>query len=464
MPRNPLRGLLRRAAFGGQVDSRMRRYTKTGLTLCVLVWILAGAYLFLYPRSYTASFVLVLPGAGVGSSMNLESIGSASSTTAPAFASPDVSPTENYRKMLLSHRLIAAAAALAEEPEAGFPLPKIELTDQTKLITVSITARSPEGAANRAQSLRTAFQVLLDELRQDEIAQRDATSRSFLAGYKDRLQDARQRLIEHQAHSGLASTDQYNTIVAGVERLRDQGRDVAAKLAEGQAQVAAMTRMLGVSPELATHAMLLRGDPLFQSLLEALAKVETELATITGIRGQANPRVQDAQAERASLLARLAQRGGELTGLPRPDIARLRDLSLHDERAHLFERLLGQLADTQALTALQAKLEAQLATEQARVIRLADDASRLENLKRDVQVAEAVFTSALARIDTSKSDYFASYPMVQTLEAPGLPEKPSAPLPLLAIGGGLGATFLIFAALVLSWLRVALLRKILKNA
>ncbi len=87
----------------------------------------------------------------------------------------------------------------------------------------------------------------------------------------------------------------------------------------------------------------------------------------------------------------------------------------------------------------------------------------LDDLKRDVQVAEAVFSSALARTDTSKSDYFASYPMVQTLEAPEVPQKPSAPLPLLAVAGGIAATILIIAALVLTWIRTALLQRILKS-
>ena len=79
-------------------------------------------------------------------------------------------------------------------------------------------------------------------------------------------------------------------------------------------------------------------------------------------------------------------------------------------------------------------------------------------------MTEAVFSSALARTDTSKADYFASYPMVQTLEGPTVPTKPSAPLATLAIAGGFAASLLIVASLVLTWLRTALLQRILKNA
>ena len=103
---------------------------------------------------------------------------------------------------------------------------------------------------------------------------------------------------------------------------------------------------------------------------------------------------------------------------------------------------------------MHSQLTGQITVEQARVLSLAPDASRLDDLKRDVQVAEAVFSTALARIDTSKADFFASYPMVQTLEAPAMPTRPSGPLPILAVAGGMAATVLIFIALGLAWLRL----------
>ena len=146
------------------------------------------------------------------------------------------------------------------------------------------------------------------------------------------------------------------------------------------------------------------------------------------------------------------------------DVTKLRDLSIHDERARLFERLIGEVADAEAMAAMQAQLTKQITVEQARVLKLASAASRLDDLKRDVQVAEAVFSSALARVDTGKADFYASYPLVQTLEMPELPSRPSSPLPMLAVAGGLAATILIISSLVLTWLRTALLQKILKSA
>ncbi len=458
------RRLIRRATRGGRADSRVRRYVIAALFCIIVVWGTVAAYMFLLPKSYTSTFVMVLPGAGASSAVNIESIGSASSTAASAFSSPDLSPTENYRKFLLSHRLLGDAARVSGDDPDHFPLPRVDLADQTKLITISITGRTPEQATQRAEAIRSVFRDTLDDLRKDEIAQRDTTYKRILSGYQTRLQEARQKLIDQQARTGLVSIEQYGTIVSGVERVRDEARGIEAKLAQGRSGVAELSRLLGLSPEQASTAMVLRADPLFQSLLETLAKQDTEIASRSGTHGTANPKLVDDQAERDSVLAKLVERGNALSGLKRAELLKLRDVSLRDERARLFERLLGQVSDIAAMSAELKELNSQLEREQQRVIRLADDASHLDNLRRDVQVAEAVFTSALARIDTSKSDYFASYPMLQTFEAPLTPAKPSSPSPVLAVAGGLGATFLIIAALVLSWLRIELFQKILKSA
>jgi uncharacterized protein involved in exopolysaccharide biosynthesis len=80
-----------------------------------------------------------------------------------------------------------------------------------------------------------------------------------------------------------------------------------------------------------------------------------------------------------------------------------------------------------------------------------------------VQIAEAIFTSTLAKVDLSKSDPYGSFPLLQLVEDPDLPEEPTAPRPqLVLVGAALGST-LITLALTLIWWR-ALLLKVGKKA
>ncbi|WP_353228036.1 hypothetical protein [Novosphingobium sp.] len=120
---------------------RYRRYIVILAPVIAGIWVLTAVYLVAMPRSYTSQFSLILPGSGIGSSINVESIGQAQGSSNSAFASPTLSPTENYKQLLTADVTLRAAARIAHENEDRFPAPTIKLVDQTNLISISITAR-----------------------------------------------------------------------------------------------------------------------------------------------------------------------------------------------------------------------------------------------------------------------------------------------------------------------------------
>ncbi|MBD3624763.1 MAG: hypothetical protein HUJ24_05165, partial [Rhodobacteraceae bacterium] len=80
---------------------------------------------------------------------------------------------------------------------------------------------------------------------------------------------------------------------------------------------------------------------------------------------------------------------------------------------------------------------------------------------RDCAVAGAVFASAMARSQTSQVELFASYPLVQVLENPSLPEQPSSPKRKLAVAAGLAATLFLLMGLTLGWIRQPVIDRLL---
>jgi uncharacterized protein involved in exopolysaccharide biosynthesis len=91
-------------------------------------------------------------------------------------------------------------------------------------------------------------------------------------------------------------------------------------------------------------------------------------------------------------------------------------------------------------------------------------AADLERLNSEHKVAEAVFASALARISTSKTDIFASYPMAQVAEAAVMPLYPSSPNKKIALGAAVASTVLLIFGLLLAWVRRPLIDKLLRLA
>ena len=84
------RWLPSRVVRGGSLDGRARRYAIAGAVGCITVWGLSGAYLALSPKTFTSGFVLVLPGTGAGTTVNLPTLGQATSTSSSPLA-PSIS-------------------------------------------------------------------------------------------------------------------------------------------------------------------------------------------------------------------------------------------------------------------------------------------------------------------------------------------------------------------------------------
>ena len=84
-----------------------------------------------------------------------------------------------------------------------------------------------------------------------------------------------------------------------------------------------------------------------------------------------------------------------------------------------------------------------------------------ERLQREYDLAEAVFTSAAARLEASKSDVFASYPIVQLLTAPNEPVQQKSPSMKIAVLGLLAGFIFVTICLLLVWQRSYLVRRLL---
>jgi uncharacterized protein involved in exopolysaccharide biosynthesis len=147
------------------------------------------------------------------------------------------------------------------------------------------------------------------------------------------------------------------------------------------------------------------------------------------------------------------------------DIALLNKLTLstNQTRGALFEKLI--LVDSQAkgITDKIARLEQQIVEMTERFNKDTKSAATLDDLKRDHQIAEAVFTAALARIDTGKTDVYASYPLIQLLNPPNAPIKPTSPNRLFVFLGAGAATLICMFGMLVLWTRKPWLQKILLN-
>lgn len=453
-----------RTLRGGRIADagRLPRYAGLFAMALFLIWSPILSYLKTATPQFRSSMSLILPGSGASASVNLERIGQASSFANSAFSSNSISPTETYKRLLVAERILNAAAYSEGVSLKDFGKPRVQLVDQTSLIHVSLEASTPEAAKARLNALLMAFQREIEALRSDEIAVREDGAASAIEEYHASVVRTRMEITMLQQKTGLLSVDQYDALIAETDALAAMERDLAVQLEEAAGRVRAMEASLGLDHARAAATLRLHADSAFAALSDEMSTRATELSEARGQYGAQHPNMRVAQAAFDSARAAARDRARRLTGLTHSDLDTM-EMSLTGNRADLLGQLVSEAALRDGLAAEHAALRAQLTAAQTHRSDLLRPAARLEDLQRDFSVAEAVFASAMARVQSSKADLFASYPLIQVLEDPSLPFDPVSPRAKLALAAGGAATVFCMIGLFLGWMRRPLIDRILNK-
>ena len=446
---------LPRLFHGGRIDDpkRLPRYRFIYLLGLAGIWVPIVVYLKVAPVRYTSQLALILPGTGVSTSVNLSEIGQATTSANSPYSSPSLSPTVLYKNILESDGMIERAARSMSFKIAEFGKPMVKLVDMTSLIHIDISGKSPEQAHDKAEAVLAALRTELDNLREDEIRHRESSAAETVNAYQENVNSVRAKISALQLQSGLNSTEQYGGIVSATETLQIRVAEANAILNEKEGAVRSLSEMLRISPEMAAATLKAHADPELASISAAAAKSAADLAELEKLFGPRHPKFLDAQSRAHGAHLRLLARGAVVTGLSTDAFRNQIDMFPTGERVALLSRLVTLVAERDGLAA-QLKIQTgELEKNRTRVHDLVEIASKLDTLNRDYKVADAVFASALARINTSKTDLFASYPLIQVAEPATMPLSPSSPNGLIAGGAGVAASLFLAIGLALAWLR-----------
>lgn len=457
-----LRWLTRAVVNGTSLDPQQRRnlYLKVGLTSIMAIWLVVIIAIVLSPKRYESKWTLILPGVGAGATVSLDSIGQANSAANSPYSSAAIDPRQNYKALSTSDNVMSLAAKALEIKPSELGKPKLKLPSQTGIMQFSLKSDDPVKAQERAWALYRSLQSLLSSLRADESRQRENGIKMGIEGFADKVNHSQKNILAFQSKIGLVSLDQFKELALTIERLRHNRVNLVAKLQGIKASQQTIQSQLALSPQQAADTLKLKNDQLYQQLLVVYSHATSTLAEISGRYGAKHPQVLTQKQQQATLLAAMTKRSQSLLGYADQDLMLKLSADDIDMRAELMQQLLATAAQTNGLTQEIAALDLQINQWDERLKHSNDDAAKLEDLHRQHQVATAVFTSALAKMDVGKADIYSAYPMVQLLSAPSLAEQPSKMATILAILGGLVSSFMMITGLGIAWIRKPILRKI----
>lgn len=431
--------------------------------VCGYVFVATGVAFYLaQEKQYESEFAVVLPGSGASSKVILEEVGQVSSSTPSAFGHQH-NPRSNYKAILLSTSL---KASVTDRLGLSIELnrPKISLLEQTSIIGLTTKAGSPKQAQRLAWAYFDAFQEELDRLRADENLRRDAGIERVLDNYRNRLDQTRRAIIEFQQRSLLVSQQQLEHHIRTLASVREQLTFARSESKSLQNSIHHLSSDLGVSTKLAAHALNLQSDTRFAGYVRELGVTTAQLSQYRSQWGASHPKVVAERQRYATARANLRKRSGEVVGIHAAEVLGGMNLSASANLAELFAGLLNDGAKLHGLNAKinDLSLADQRLEDQLRVY--SRESAELERLEREHQRAEAIYSSAAARLETSQADIFSSYPVVQLLTPPSLSTEHDSPRNIIAVAAGLSGFLLISIAGLILWQRQAILRALLKKS
>jgi len=440
-------------------NGRWLRYLLLGLAANALLWGLAFAYLKLAKPDYVSRWAIALPSAGTTTRVALPNIGDTTSEIRSPYNNPDVQdPRENYKFILTSASVIGAAAEKVGMTRDEFGSPKVQIVDNTTLMSVTIEGDSPEQSQRKAEALYESLEESLSQLRIQEVSQKNAGVQTALANAQAKLELAQGELSEFKAATGLSSNVQIDQISTNLEELRRERALIVAQQQQSNARLGQLSNNLNISPQQAADAFSLSADQLFQRNLLDYSEASAALNVLSSQFGPNHPVIVPERTRQESARTAMLQRGSTVLGRPvNPTI--LAQLNLGDgeqrssARENLFQQTVSAQVDGQGLTAQAAELDRQIAQLEGRLRQMAQYGSQLEALARDVAIAEAVFSSTIARLDLSQSDIYGSYPQIQLINEPSLPASAASPRTSLVLLGTAAGSLLITMAIIALWLR-----------
>ncbi len=437
---------------------RWKRYLVLGVLLNVMLWTAAIAILKYKRPLYTSSWTLDLPAARSDTFIEVPGVGRANQSDSSPYNHIMVAdPRTNYKDIIDSSEVLIQAAKTVNIPASEFIPPRTEVVPNTTLIKIATTGLSPREAYQTALAVQSAFEAKVGALRKQELAQQNQSLKVALDSASDRLKSSQARLSTFKVQSGIDSGEQLRDLSVNIESLRRQRSEVMSQMQDSANQLEQLSGNLNLSSELAGDAFTLQSDALFQQYLLSYSSTSGELSSLESALSTTHPKVIDKAEESRAAYDRLMQRGQQILGRPVNE-ALLKQISVSNgrtetQRGPLFSKIITLKGEQEGFKGRAAELDKQVRQLEAQMTEMSKKKSVLATLERDVQIAEAIFTSTLGKLDWTKSSFSPAYPQVTMRTKPNIPKLPSSPKVVPIFLGTLLASILVSAGLISLWLR-----------
>jgi len=421
-------------------------YLVSGLTVNLLIWASSLTYLNLKAPTFVSAWAINVPTNNSATKISLPEIGQASVDNASPYSINGQDPRQNYKFIAQSEPVIKAAASLLGITPEKFGTPTINTNYGTSTIEFYLKGESSVEARKKSRALFQAMQARVDELREQEFAQKDGKFHSFLFRAQRKLEVAQKRLSDYKLQSGLNSQERLKELTGTIEALRKQKAELVTSWQQANARLIQLRESLDIPEREISDILKLKSDRIFQDLLTRHHVSYLNLVELNSKFLPNHPTILVERDEYNELNKAIFKRLQLLLGKTLSKDALQRAVSngngISTSKENLFQEVVELNAQRHGLQAQAEEMQQQLSQLEVQLRELSQKGVTLDALERELQVSEAVFSSMLINLDLVKTNVFGSYPLIQLLVEPNLPKTPSSPRKsYLYFGSALGSLF-----------------------
>ncbi len=449
---------LLKSTSANSLQKKKQLYLIIWLVGNIFLWSASLLYLIFKPPTYSSIWTIALPGTASSTSINLPEIGQASSQNQSPFSNLVSDPRENYKLLATSEDVIEPAAKSLRMTSKEFGEPEVEILDNTTLMEFKMDGNTPKESKAKAIAVYRALKNNLERLKNIESTEPDKNALKTIKNSQSELEKARQALADYQESSGLTSNAQVENLANSIEQMRVEQVQLNSQQQRTEGKVNKLLDELKLSPQEAQDALSLQSDSLFEQYLDKYSQIKTELINLNTQYLPSHPLViakqEDSQATEVALL----QRASSLLGRS-VNISILSQVGLNSnsnqnnsQKENLIGELINLQGEQQGFKEQAQELERQIIRLEKQRQQRSRSGSELDRLKKNVQIAEAVYSSTLTQLEINKTNTSNLYPPISLLTQPNLPKEASAPkTPIVLAGSLIGTLFLTTALLSLWW-------------
>lgn len=434
-----------------------RKYLPAAIALNTGVWILVLMFLKVLPHSYTSKWAVKILETNPGADISLPGGGRATSARNSGRTIASADPRNDYVQIATSPAVLEHAAQQMKMSVRDFGRPEITVDDDSGFIAFQIQGDSPAQARDKAQTLYQVITDRIDLLRKNELERQERETQATLEQARQKIDSSQQQLSLYRASSLMNSDEQIQGLSSTIEDLRRQQADAQAQERGLKSRYEQLSRDLNLSASEAADVYHLQTNDIYRQYSQQYAQANQAYLNLSSQYTSDHPAILQKKADAEEAAANLQRQASLILGRP-INLATLTkitplgpDAQGTGMREKLLEDLVNSRAEQQRLRSQTQEIKAQINQLENRLRSLSKEKVTVNRLERDLQYAEAVFTSTLAKLDFSKDTIYNNYPPTQLLIEPSLPDEqePTFPNTRSALVGGLAGSFLATSGLFL---------------